>query len=90
MNRHFGYELAVVAIAGTLAIFLFPAVSGPFSVVYGPASALRAAQAWVQFLATLSLLLALCAALVWEYFHFSGFSVSHKIRFSPLSSILRC
>jgi hypothetical protein len=37
-----GTKFAILAIFGILAVFMFHAASGPFSVVYGPATALRA------------------------------------------------
>jgi hypothetical protein len=37
-----GTKFAVLAIFGILAVFMFHAASGPFSVVHGPATALRA------------------------------------------------
>jgi hypothetical protein len=38
--RHMGYEVAIVTVICTVAIFLFPAASGPYSAVHGPATAL--------------------------------------------------
>jgi len=35
-------KFAILAIFGILAVFMFHAASGPFSVVHGPATALRA------------------------------------------------
>jgi len=58
MTRRVVYEFALVALLLILAIFFFPAVSGPYPVVHGPATALRALQAWrlLLFLLGLSLL----------------------------------
>jgi len=51
--------VALLAILGTLFIFLFPAACGPFTATHGPATAFRA-------LAALQMLLALlcCSSLV--------------------------
>jgi hypothetical protein len=57
MRRHLGYELALVAMICTLAIFLFPAVSGPYPTVHGPVTALRAMRAWLLLLIALTLAL---------------------------------
>jgi hypothetical protein len=38
--RHLGYEFVILAIACTVAIFVFPAASGPYAVVHGPVTAL--------------------------------------------------
>lgn len=42
MTRHFGHELAIVAIVCVLGIFLFPAAAGSYSAVHGPVTALQA------------------------------------------------
>jgi hypothetical protein len=44
-GRPIGYANAALAILSVLAIFLFPVVQGPYSVVHGPATALQAARA---------------------------------------------
>ncbi len=41
LSRHFSFEFALVAIVCATAIFFFPAVRGPYSVVHGPVTALR-------------------------------------------------
>src|SRR5579862_6958795 len=43
-----GCNLAVLAVLCVLMVFLFPGVQGPYSVVHGPATALRAARAAVR------------------------------------------
>jgi hypothetical protein len=43
-----GCELSVLALFCVLAIFLFPAVQGPYSVVNGPVTALQAARAAIR------------------------------------------
>ena len=47
-GHRIGCEIAVLAVLSVLAIFLFPGVQGPYSVVHGPASALQAARAAVR------------------------------------------
>jgi hypothetical protein len=44
-GRHLKRELSVVALLCTLVIFLHAAPTGPYSVVHGPTTALRALQA---------------------------------------------
>jgi len=57
LRRHLGYELAVVAVICTLAIFLFPSASGPYCIVHGPVTALRAMRARVLLLISLAVTL---------------------------------
>lgn len=45
ISGRIGCELAALAVFCILAIFLFPAMQGPYSAVHGPASALQAARA---------------------------------------------
>ncbi len=40
ISRHLGYEVAILAVICTVAIFAFPATSGPYSAVHGPVTAL--------------------------------------------------
>jgi hypothetical protein len=47
-GRQIGWEIAVLAVLAVLAVFLFPGVQGPYSVVHGPVSALQAARAAVR------------------------------------------
>ncbi len=47
--RNLGYEFAALAVICTLAIFLFPAARGPYSVVNGPASALLSFRVRLKF-----------------------------------------
>jgi len=92
MRRYLGYELALVAILCTLAIFLFPAVSGPYPTVHGPVTALRAMRAWVLLLIALTLALIRLARRVATRLGLA--LVFHPIleQIDPLrqSSILRC
>jgi len=60
VNRRLKPGLSVVVLVCTLGIFLFPAAAGPYSVVHGPVTTLRALQAavavfWSIALAGLSL-----------------------------------
>ena len=92
MRRHLGYELALVAVVCTLAIFLFPAVSGPYPTVHGPVTALRARRAWLLLLVALTLVLIGLARRV-------AIRLSLALAFNPIleridslqqSSVLRC
>jgi len=92
MRRHLGYELALVAMICTLAVFLFPAVSGPYPTVHGPATALRAMRAWFLLLIALTSALVGLARLV-------ATRLGIVLTFNPIleqidllqqSSILRC
>lgn len=92
MIRRLGNELAVLAIVGTVAIFLFPAVAGPYSIVHGPVTALRAMRAWLLLLIALTLTLASSLQqLATRYAVVLAF-VSTTSRLDPLelSAILRC
>ena len=46
-GRH-GCEIAVFTVICVLMIFLFPLMQGPYSVLHGPVTALRAARAGVH------------------------------------------
>ena len=46
-GRH-GCEIAVLTVICVLMIFLFPLMQGPYSVLHGPVTALRAARAGVH------------------------------------------
>jgi len=92
MRSHLGYELALVAMLCTLAIFLFPAVAGPYPTVHGPATALRAMRAWLLLLIALTLTLVGLARL-------AATRLALSLAFGPIleridtlqqSSILRC
>ncbi len=48
-----GWELAVLASLCVLSIFLFPSVQGPYSVIHGPVTALRAMRAAANLRGTL-------------------------------------
>lgn len=45
LSRQLSYEFALVAILCTVALFLFPAVQGPYSAVHGPVTALLSLKA---------------------------------------------
>jgi hypothetical protein len=92
MHRHLGYELALVAIVCTLAVFLFPAVSGPYPIVHGPATALRALRAWLLLLIALTLALIGLGRLLATRFGLAVSFIPVPSRIDPLqqSSVLRC
>src|SRR5580692_9464179 len=48
LSRRIRCEIAVLAVLSVLAICLFPAAQGPYSVVCGPATAFQAARAAVR------------------------------------------
>jgi hypothetical protein len=62
ISRQLSYEFAVVAILCTVALFLFPAVQGPYSAVHGPVTALLSLKAKVF----------LCLALLLAAMHLSA------------------
>jgi hypothetical protein len=66
LSRQLSYEFALVAILCTVALFLFPAVQGPYSAVHGPVTALLSFKAKVFLCLALLLaamhLLARCVA----------------------------
>lgn len=92
MIRRLGNELGVLAIVGTVAIFLFPAVAGPYSIVHGPATALRAMRAWLLLLIALTLTLASSLQQLATRYAVVLTFVSTTSRLDPLelSAILRC
>ena len=69
LSRQLSYEFALVAILCTVALFLFPAVQGPYSAVHGPVTALLSLKAKVFLCLALLLaamhLLTRCVA-VWH------------------------
>ncbi len=66
LSRQLSYEFVLVAILCTVALFLFPAVQGPYSAVHGPVTALLSLKAKVFLCLALLLaamhLLARCVA----------------------------
>jgi succinate dehydrogenase hydrophobic anchor subunit len=60
--RQLSYELTLVAILCIIALFLFPAVQGPYSAVHGPVTALLSIKA--KLFLCLTLLLATMHLLV--------------------------
>ncbi len=40
LSRHLGYEIAVLLVVCTVAMFLFPTATGSYSAVHGPVTAL--------------------------------------------------
>jgi hypothetical protein len=92
MRHHLGYELALLAVVCTLAIFLFPGASGPYPIVHGPVTALRAMRAWLVLLIGLTLTLVGLAKFLARRLGVIFPFVSELSRIDPLlqSSILRC
>lgn len=66
LSRQLSYEFVLVVILCTVALFLFPAVQGPYSAVHGPVTALLSLKARVFLCLALLLaamhLLARCVA----------------------------
>jgi hypothetical protein len=95
-GRRIGCEVAVLAVLAVLAIFLFPGVQGPYSVVHGPASALQAARAAVRLRVAIaqSALTSLANAVFSPVVIVSWMSLSNpkfqSIGSPEYSSILRC
>ncbi len=87
-----GSRFAILAVVCTLAIFLFPAVRGPYAATHGPASSLEATtRAWISFF------LALGALIHVSHTQLAFFSIIRMSKFQSLSlrtreqsSILRC
>jgi hypothetical protein len=92
MRHYLGYELALLAVVCTLAIFLFPGGSGPYPIVHGPVTALRAMRAWLVLLIGLTLTLVGLAKFLARRLGAIFPFVSALSRIDPLqqSSILRC
>jgi hypothetical protein len=91
MRHRLGYEIAVLAALCILAIFLFPAVSGPYPIVHGPATALRAMRAWLLWLVGLApVLLGLANPLRTRQGFYPVFSALKQIDPLHQSSTLRC
>ncbi len=92
--RHLGYEVAIVTVICTVSIFLFPAARGPYSAIYGPATALFSLRAGL----TLRLLMALDAIQgvervflkTWEGLRASQNALATKFVPSEQIAVLRC
>ena len=90
--RHLGYEIVVLTTICTVAIFLFPAASGPYSAVHGPVTALLSFRLRLKFCLGMALaaLRSLGGALV------SSFQATWQEIFSPQlvpprqMAVLRC
>jgi hypothetical protein len=88
-----GCELAVLAVLSVVTIFLFPAIHGPYSAVYGPATSLQsqrvAHRLWnsiVQAARSRSwfrVLLLWCGLVASE-------SIFSSVETASLSAVLRC
>jgi len=92
MRHRLEYKIAILAALCTLAIFLFPGVSGPYSIVHGPVTALRAMRAWLILLIGLIPTLLGLARLLRTRLGINGAFISLLKQIDPLhqSSVLRC
>jgi hypothetical protein len=63
LSRRLAVKWAVLAVICTAAVFLFPAATGPFTAVHGPATALRAWHMAVSTLAGMALVAMLIRSL---------------------------
>lgn len=87
-----GSRFAILAVVCTLAIFLFPAVRGPYAATHGPASSLEATtRAWIGFFLVLGALIhpSHTQLVFISFIRLSKFE-SHNLRAREQSSILRC
>ncbi len=90
LRRHLGHELALVAVICTLAIFLFPSASGPYCIVHGPVTALRAMRARVLLLISLAVtMLGLANVALWRV-RIESFPGDAFLNPLEQSSLLRC
>jgi hypothetical protein len=92
--RHFGYELALVAIVCVIGIFLFPAPAGSYSAVHGPVTAFQAMRnavrtRWALTTAALSLL-HFAVQPLWSFRSIPFKSASFLGDSSQHTCILRC
>jgi hypothetical protein len=92
MRQRLEYKIAILAALCTLAIFLFPGVSGPYSIVHGPVTALRAMRARLILLIGLMPTLLGLARLLRTRQGVAGTFTSFLKQIAPLyqSSTLRC
>ncbi len=93
--RQLGYEFAILATFCALAIFFFPAASGPYSAVHGPVTALLSVRAKLK----LCLGLVMAGSLLLGHILLAGFARlrtagDNAIRLNSVPaeqiSILRC
>ena len=95
-GHRIGWEIVLLAVVSVLAIFLFPGVQGPYSVVHGPASALQAARAAVRVRIAIiqSALSSISNVVISTLIVLCWMSLSNpkfqSIGLSKYSSILRC
>ena len=94
-GRH-GCEIAVLTVICVLMIFFFPVMQGPYSVLHGPVTALRAARAGVHLRlaivrATLS---SLASCLISALVIFTQFSLSkaelRSVSLPGCNTVFRC
>lgn len=95
ISGRIGDAVATLAVVCVLTIFLFPAMQGPYSVVYGPASALLAVRAAAKVQtaivqAALRSLGALTVPLVALCGVFVAAPANHVFTLPERSAILRC
>jgi len=95
ISDRIGDAVATLAVVCVLTIFLFPAMQGPYSVVYGPATALLAVRAAAKVQtaivqAALRSLGALASLLVALREIFVAQTTHHTFTLHERSAILRC
>jgi len=90
MRCHFDSGLAALTVLATLLLFLFPLASGPFTVVHGPATALRAVRFWFQLLFFLFAALPFVAALMGSWIGLIGSGRSADSPGLQAFTVLRC
>jgi hypothetical protein len=92
--RQLSYEFALIAILCTIALFLFPAVQGPYSAVHGPVTALLSLKAKLFLCLALLLaamhLLVRCVAICDLAFRLRGGPFLSASLNSEHTSVLRC
>jgi cell division protein FtsW (lipid II flippase) len=91
IRRYLAPELAVLVILCTLGIFFFPALSGPYSSVHGPVTALRAMRTWLLLL--IAFILAFISLMQWSVTRLeAGVEAADPPdrNLFEMSSVLRC
>ena len=91
-----GHHFAILAILCTLAIFLFPVVSGPYPVTHGPATdfeTVQASQFIMLVLALVALAMATCVVCYVALTAFGSIEFHrrlHQVLTTSEASVLRC
>lgn len=94
-GRH-GCEIAVVTVMCVLMIFFFPVMQGPYSVLHGPVTALRAARAAVNLRLAIvqAALSSLASCLISALAIFARFSLSmaglQSVSLPEFNTVFRC